>query len=635
MSTSSATKMYIASHLAQAWLLKVKRYLQDIWGTIGGHYYDLNPPVTAATPKPRRWLIILKIVAAVCVFSLVLRISFPPAFILSNATDRGHLSDLCQHPIARLVESAWSTFNKTIAAQSDSLEEAVVEYRRRYSMPPPPQFDKWYQFAVERGTVLVDEFDTIHHSLLPFWSIPPRILRKRTRENLGDSTLMGITIRNGQVNHLGNGQGEFQAPATVDMISAFAKWLPDMDLVFNVHDEPRVVIPHDELAIMVAAGRESQTRLNSLSSWRADFSPTPPELELPIGSGFPTKFYDLGRQLTWQSSRMSCPIDSPARDLNDEASDNTTTYAMTPLGFVSNQTAFSDICLSPSLRHHLGLFNRPNVYKITNELCPIFSASKLSSFQDILYPSPWYYADKTVYDSNFAVEWEEQASQLYWRGSTTGGHSENGEWHDLLRQYVIAHIQTPEDVLILQESNDTCNNIDAAWEIKHESPAKYQDYFDTRFTRIDQCSPGDCADEAEFFRIANHDKQEEAWRYRYLLDMDGHAYSGRFYAFLRSKSLPMKIAYFREWHSDFLFPWVHYAPLSLKGKEYREMIRYFEHEGSETARRLASSGEEWAKHILTRDAFQVWMFRLLLEFGRVVDDNRGTLGYSDATGEIS
>jgi hypothetical protein len=47
------------------------------------------------------------------------------------------------------------------------------------------------------------------------------------------------------------------------------------------------------------------------------------------------------------------------------------------------------------------------------------------------------------------------------------------------------------------------------------------------------------------------------WKYRYLLDMDGHAYSGRFYAFLNSKSVPFKLTFFNlsnfvavlvEWH---------------------------------------------------------------------------------------
>jgi hypothetical protein len=425
---------------------------------------------------------------------------------------------------------------------------------------------------------------------------------------------MGISVRDGRVNHFGNGQGAFQALALLDMISTFAKWLPDMDLAFNVHDDPRVAIAHDELAMRVAAGRESQGRLNSISHLQGDFSSRPDELELPIEVMSQARFYDLGRQFTWQVSRMSCPLASPARNPNGEALGDTAAYTTTPLNFVYNQTAFSDICLNPALRHHLASANQPNVYRVTNELCPIFSASKLSSFQDILYPSPWYYADQTVYDRNFAVGWEDKAPQLYWGRSASDGRSGDGEWHNWLHQRVLANLKAQGNKLVLQRINGSCNNIGLAREMKQELLAESGDDSDPESTRIDPCSSGGCINGEDFIRIAKQDEEERAWKYRYLLDMDEHTYSGRFYASLRSKSLPLKLAYLREWHSEFILPWVHYAPLSLEGKEYRETFRYFEHEGSGTARYLASSGEEWVKRTLTRDHFQVWMFRLLLEY---------------------
>jgi hypothetical protein len=91
-------------------------------------------------------------------------------------------------------------------------------------MLPPPRFDMWYKFAVARGRELIDEYDSIYHSLLPFYSLDPDGIRARTWEALGqENALMGASIRNGQVQTIGKGQLEFQAPATVDMISSFAK----------------------------------------------------------------------------------------------------------------------------------------------------------------------------------------------------------------------------------------------------------------------------------------------------------------------------------------------------------------------------------------------------------------------------
>ncbi|KAF4761663.1 hypothetical protein HAV15_005314 [Penicillium sp. str.  len=48
----------------------------------------------------------------------------------------------CQHPVTRLVYDAEQAFNKTLGRQSNSLDEAVAEYQRRYKMPPPPHFDE-------------------------------------------------------------------------------------------------------------------------------------------------------------------------------------------------------------------------------------------------------------------------------------------------------------------------------------------------------------------------------------------------------------------------------------------------------------------------------------------------------------
>ena len=75
------------------------------------------------------------------------------------------------HPIYRLISNAQSEFQAVRVRQSRSLNDAVAEYRRRYKLPPPPHFDKWYEFAKRKGVEMVDEYDTIYHSLLPFWAL--------------------------------------------------------------------------------------------------------------------------------------------------------------------------------------------------------------------------------------------------------------------------------------------------------------------------------------------------------------------------------------------------------------------------------------------------------------------------------
>ncbi|KAJ5728163.1 Lipopolysaccharide-modifying protein [Penicillium malachiteum] len=522
----------------------------------------------------------------------------------------------CQHPVAGLVLQARNAFNETLQTQSKTLEQAVVEYKRRYKMPPPPHFDEWYEFAKSRNTVLIDEFDTIYHTLLPFWGLKPSVIRSRVREDLGfvnKTFVMGISIRNGEVFDFGKGQGGFQREATVNILNKFVQWLPDMNLQFNAHDEPRVVVPHEQLNRFITKGREIQSRLNSHSEISSQFSPGDSDPILPVSM---SRWINIEFQETWLHSRLSCPPESPAMALDGDAPDNTAAYAMEPWGFVVNQTAASDMCNSPSLRHRLGVFQRPNSFKLSNELVPMFSMSHPSSFQDIGIPSPFYYTGGASFDPESSVPWEEKKPQVYWRGRTTGGHSQGGSWRYLQRQRIIKALNKPQSPhhVMHQKSGAKCaSKGHSNWELQ-EADESVNEYFNAHFTDIIDCDT-DCTEEKEFFETVEKEPQSNAWQYKYLLDMDGHAYSGRFYAFLRSKSVPFKMTFFREWHENIVIPWVHYVPLHKDGIEIAELVRFFEEEpaGQEIAKSIGEDGSAWADLALRNEDIEVFMFRVMLE----------------------
>ena len=75
------------------------------------------------------------------------------------------------------------------------------------------------------------------------------------------------------------------------------------------------------------------------------------------------------------------------------------------------------------------------------------------------------------------------------------------------------------------------------------------------------------------------------------------------------------MAVFREWHEEWIKPWVHYIPLSLRGDEALESVRYLsaEGEGKKQAVRMAEASREWAGKVLRNEDFETWFFRLLLE----------------------
>jgi len=128
------------------------------------------------------------------------------------------------------------------------------------------------------------------------------------------------------------------------------------------------------------------------------------------------------------------------------------------------------------------------------------------------------------------------------------------------------------------------------------------------------------------------------WRYRHLVDLDGAGFSGRFLPFLRSRSLPYRAAIFRSWIDERVHAWRHFVPLDMRlgRKGLWEVVKLFARADLERAgesgeqqfgRQMAEEGREWAAKVLRKEDMQVYMFRLLLEWGRLVDENRETLGF--------
>jgi len=101
-----------------------------------------------------------------------------------------------RHPIDILIDNSSEELSTILKRQSLTLEAAVVEYRKRYCRNPPPGFDRWFQYAKEHQSVLIDDFDSITESLKPFWTVTPAQLRKNIEDALSaqDSQLWTFRI---------------------------------------------------------------------------------------------------------------------------------------------------------------------------------------------------------------------------------------------------------------------------------------------------------------------------------------------------------------------------------------------------------------------------------------------------------
>ena len=277
--------------------------------------------------------------------------------------------------------------------------------------------------------------------LLPFWALVLSTIQACTREALSfDSSLIGMAVHDGRIVLTeGCSAMAWQQRAIVGMMASFVADLPDMDLAFNVHDEPRVLVPHGDLSWLVAKAKDvSMLAATTTTVARPLVSFSPRLANISDGMNFlpsaTTCFNHYAHQSVWLPSRLSCPPDSPVWLLEEQPvvvvarDDDAGSYTLGKLGFVFNATAFSDICLTPSLRQMYSFFNWPNTFNVVHDLFPIFSQSKISSFQDILYLSPWYWDSKVNYTIERDVDWANKDNRMYWQGSTMGGFSHDGRW---------------------------------------------------------------------------------------------------------------------------------------------------------------------------------------------------------------
>jgi len=120
----------------------------------------------------------------------------------------------------------------------------------------------------------------------------------------------------------------------------------------------------------------------------------------------------------------------------------------------------------------------------------------------------------------------------------------------------------------------------------------------------------------------NLDPLAAAYGAKYVLDLDGNAFSGRFYRLLWSRSAVVKQTVLREWHDGRLVPWLHFIPLSPGADELAEVIRYLteEERGKVIGESIARQGTAWAQRTLRMVDLELTMLRLLMEYGRLVSE---------------
>lgn len=513
-------------------------------------------------------------------------------------------------------------------------------------------FDEWYNFATARSSLIIDDYDSIHNDLVRFWALTPAELRQKTWRTISNpwNEISGISIRAGKAEISPNvlPTHRWMLDGVVTLISQFAQWLPDMDLAFNLNDECRVAVPFKHAEEMrntgdaagnLAVGKENIWSKDRASGW----APIPEE---PISE---TSFEDHSFTNTfYQYGSTGCPPNSKARRRRVWNTRDICTACAYPhsLGqFVQNWTLAADICHQPDMANLHGFYLSPAAFKTAHDLVPVFSQSKAHGFNDILYPSAWNYMDKVKYEpsnENPDVPYAEKENVLFWRGATSEGVSAEGTWKGMTRQrlvHLVNNLTDTETIPILLPSRSKQGKYEYQTLRGKDIPALLHTDIGV-VDKIARCGLQDCPNqEAEFGLVKPSDFQDH-WRYRFLFDLDGAGFSGRFLPFLQSRSLPFKAALFREWSDSRLTAWLHFVPQDLRLHGVHSTLAYFagingkiggrdvmmpahEKEGA----MIAESGREWAGKVLRKEDMEIYFFRLLLEWGRLTDDRRDEIGF--------
>jgi len=539
------------------------------------------------------------------------------------------------------------------ATKSKSLGEAIAEYRRRYKINPPTNFERWYDFAISRGSIIIDDFDQIHNDLLPFWGIKPSKIREITGYMLERpwTDVGGLRIANKTTTlspHMVPTH-RWMVEGAATMINTFAEWLPDMDLALNLNDESRVAVPWLDMEKLLQSANSARKNLqesqiipsfsvNTPGTWKNNFMDTEP----PYPPNEPSAFFSEASSVDSFDNygTIGCSPDSLARrwkwwNKKYFCQSCASPHSLGP--FLSNWALSGSLCHQPDIANLHGFHLSPSAFKPTRMLFPIFSQSKIPTFSDIMFPSPWNYMDKVIYNESMDIPFSQKEDTLFWRGATSEGFSLRNTWEGMQRQrfvHLANHTSKTTTVSLLlpesthstvyQQKNVPLSNILAKTNVNVS--------FVGEATR---CYTDDCTAQEREFHFSGPVDFQEHWQYKYLIDLDGAGFSGRFLPFLQSRSLVFRAAGFRQWFDERLTAWKHFVPVDGRLHGVWDLLAYFggtagrngEVEHTREGEKIAEDGREWARKVLRREDMEVYMFRLLLEWGRIVDDKRDQIGF--------
>lgn len=594
--------------------------------------------------------------------------------VASQATPPQQPAHRKSHPIDELVGRANEAFDRIRGAQTHDVPSAAQAYRGRRGRHPPPRFDEWVEWC-ERHNVLIieDLFDQIYDDLNPLWAVPAVRLRASAA-----SWPHVISVRNGTAVQKTDRDRQW-VDLWLEMFMQIEQYLPDVDVPVNEMDESRIILPFQKVHELVSKSVGERNRRDPWPDWTTyeSFRPLQERLDADEPQDSSRIWNTTGP--FWLLAREACPPEVEARTANlteDLTQPPTFPYSWLEnsyQGYVADWGFAKSVCSNPHLRDLHPTFIEPLSISTTNDIFPLFGGSKIAGVNnEILLPPPMYWTDDEFYSGGHdPVSWKNKRDGIIWRGAASGGRNRANNWRHFQRHRLVSMLNgTQVRDSIIEQHRRQHRPVEPGVDLIGEPPRNFpppdpalfpltdnpnslsptlverwiNGISDAAFTHL-LCFPEQpgfaptCPYTDPFYTIAPRKPMREQYEYKYLFDVDGNSFSGRYRGFLRSNSLPIKATVYSEWHDTRLIPWKHFVPMDNTFNDLYGIIAYFlggpeeflgsgvERGHDDVAQSIAKSGAEWAAQTLRREDMLAYVYRLMLEYARVCDDRRRDMAF--------
>ncbi|KAI2638381.1 hypothetical protein GGS21DRAFT_507961 [Xylaria nigripes] len=558
---------------------------------------------------------------------------------------------LTHHPVDELVYQSRVGADRWLryATISTTLKTAVQEYEERHHGRNPPQnFDKWFEFAQERKSVIIDKFDQIERDILPFWGLQPQRIKDNLEFLKSQPNIGVISIDNGNVFH--NNPADLSQRETlgeiVALIAAFVEHLPTMKIAINLQERPKVLVPWNKINKLRMIATQPGFQIISGQLGKRDDSDSSAEnnIDFTIGTGLADLVYPyISASQFRQLQALSCPPGSPSRNgINWDVRNfcASCTIPHSKMQFLADWQMALDPCHQPDLYNLHEFYTIPHQAELYDDLLPVFSGSKTPSFSDILIPFPrpgleTKHESRTFNQKQDLLLWQGNVSdmQVVTRESLHGSHR--------LRLVHLIQNATAADKIPMLLGIGSGENSRFRYEHVPATESNEVLPFQVSLTNpSEDCRGVNCELLRDEFGLESQMTEVES-RYVMLLDTsDGPP--PNLLQTLGSDSVPVVASIFQEWFTERLMPWVHFIPIDLRYHALHSTMSYFiglDGRGKlngrkqitpprvEDAKWIAKEGRKWVEKAIRKEDMEVYMFRLLLEWGRVIDENRDEMGF--------